>query len=314
MNHVPWDKLPEPWLVRDERRTVLVLRNPKAGPRDRTSIVSQAARAMAEAGYRVEQYEDRQEFANRVADPDLVRQLRCVVPAGGDGTSTLAATLLPPSVPLAPLCIGNENVMARWIGYRGSISQLLRAIDTGRAVTLDAGQANGRLFLFTLTCGFDAQVVWLMHQRRRGHAGHAAYVAPLLRTIWCYQYPSIQLQLDVTDSTANVQESAWKAPWVFVFNMPCYAMGIPVCREARPTDGLLDVCTFPPRHFWSSLVYLVLILLGRHDRCRGARHERVAHIRLEAEKPIPYQMDGDPGDRMPVSIRVCPKRWSILLP
>jgi diacylglycerol kinase family enzyme len=308
----PLDTLPEPWSLSDQRHTVLVLRNPKAGPRDRSLLVEHAVRALRRAGWQIEQCADRQEFVDRVTDPGFVQQLRCVVPAGGDGTSTLAATYLPPHIPLAPLCVGNENVMARWIGYTGSTEQLLRTICQGHAVTLDAGQADGRLFLFVLTAGFDAQVVHLMHRHRRGHAGHAAYVAPLLRTLYRYRYPEVQLRNgSLCGQTAS---AAWQAPWVFVFNMPCYAMRIPVCRHALPADGLLDVCTFPPRTVAGSLYYLALILLGRHAWCRGARHVRLKEIRLEADVPIAYQMDGDPGEYLPVSISVCPQRWSILVP
>ncbi|GIW93798.1 MAG: protein BmrU [Pirellulaceae bacterium] len=312
MATVPLEKLPQPWQVSDQRQTVLVLRNPKAGPRDRSLLVEHAVRALRRAGWQVEQCDDRQEFVDLANNSAFTARLRCVVPAGGDGTSTLAATYLTPQIPLAPLCVGNENVMARWVGYSGSCEQLLHTIRHGRAVTLDAGQADGRLFLFVLTAGFDAQVVHLMHRRRRGHAGHSAYVAPLLRTLIRYRYPPVHLRNGSTSQPAD--STAWQAPWVFVFNMPCYAMRIPVCRHAMPADGLLDVCTFPPRSLAGSLCYLALILLGRHAWCRGARHVQLQEVRLESDVPIAYQMDGDPGGHLPVSISVCPQRWSILLP
>ena len=301
------------WRVAAHRRDVLLLHNPHSGPRDRSRLVTATLRLLRNAGYRVHEMEDLTGFLQATTDQSLLEQLRCVIAAGGDGTSTLVATYLPPHVPLAPLPLGNENVMAHWLGYRRCAELLVRTVRRGAALTLDAGEVNGRLFLFVLTCGFDAQVVQQTHQRRRGHAGHWAYVGPLLRTLIRYPFPEIRVT-PLTGPNLDAGGPAWTAPWLFVFNMPCYAMGIPICRSADPSDGLLDACTFPPRSVTGSLYHLALVLLNRHQRHLRVRHVRVSGLRIESDCPLYYQFDGDPGGQLPIVVRAVPQRWSVLLP
>lgn len=310
-------RLPPSWVVPAYRKRVLVLRNPKAGPHDRTKLFAAAMRMLKAEGYKLDAFCDIAAFEEAVEDALRQDQLRCVVPAGGDGTCTLVASLVPPHVPLAPLPLGNENVMAHWFGYRRRPDLLVRAICAGRAVTVDAGEVNGRLFLFVLTCGFDAEVVHQTHRHRRGHAGHTAYVGPLLRTLTRYRFPPIYVkplhQQEGCQANGGLVEP-WAAPWVFVFNVPCYAMGIPICLDADPADGLLDVCTFPPTSVPGSLYYLSQVLLKRHPGKPGVRHERLAALELSSHVPIWYQCDGDPVGQLPATVRLVPERWSILLP
>ena len=44
--------------------------------------------------------------------------------------------------------------------------------------------------------------------------------------------------------------------WMFGFNLPLYALGLPIAPDAVATDGLLDVCTFERGAMWSVARYL----------------------------------------------------------
>ena len=41
--------------------------------------------------------------------------------------------------------------------------------------------------------------------------------------------------------------------WLFGFNLPLYAVGLPIAPQAVATDGLLDICTFARGSLWSVL-------------------------------------------------------------
>jgi diacylglycerol kinase family enzyme len=40
--------------------------------------------------------------------------------------------------------------------------------------------------------------------------------------------------------------------------------------------------------------------------------EQVTQISIESDEPVPYQLDGDPGGELPVTIRVLPGRLTFV--
>ncbi len=67
-----------------------------------------------------------------------------VVAAGGDGTVALAARMMAHrGIPLAILPIGTANNIARSVGIRGSIGDLVGGWTTARRVPFDLGIADG---------------------------------------------------------------------------------------------------------------------------------------------------------------------------
>jgi len=56
--------------------------------------------------------------------------------------------------------------------------QVSRAVRRGRVVALDAGRANGKLFLLMVGVGYDAAVVHELARVRKGPIGYANYVLP----------------------------------------------------------------------------------------------------------------------------------------
>ena len=83
---------------------------------------------------------------------------------------------------------------------------------------------------------------------------------------------------------------------------------------ADGSDGLLDYCTFDCCHPLAVLRYAAAARLGRHLGMRGCRQGRTARVRLDSAEPLAYQLDGDVGGRLPVTIEVVPQRATLLVP
>ena len=91
-------------------------------------------------------------------------------------------------------------------------------------------------------------------------------------------------------------------------------MGLPIADQADAMDGHLDLCAFRGGNLLNGLLYLIGILLRRHRRWKDTRVEVLRKIRIEAEAPVPYQIDGDPGGFLPLEIEVVPQRLNIIVP
>lgn len=106
----------------------------------------------------------------------------------------------------------------------------------------------------------------------------------------------------------------FSAGWVFVFNVPRYAAGLPIADDAVDDDGLLDICTFQGGSTFRGLSYLWAILRRSHRRLRDCRVGRCKSIVLDSLDEVPYQVDGDYGGVLPIEVRVIPQRVKLLVP
>ncbi|MBX6314859.1 MAG: diacylglycerol kinase, partial [Isosphaeraceae bacterium] len=245
---------------------------------------------------------------------------RCLVAAGGDGTVAALVNEWP-RVPIAVLPAGTENLFARHFGFSRHPEDLAETIAHGRTAPLDLGVVNGRRFTLMAGVGFDAEVVSRHHHARVGQAGRmrpthrAAYVEPVLRASLSYRFPP--LTVTVADPG---REETLVGTTAFVFNLPRYALGLPLAPTARGDDGLLDLVVFRDPGPLRALRYLWLAFRGLHLRRPGVFHRRVRRVSVASAAPVPVQLDGDPsglilpGDGEPWAVAVLPGALEVVVP
>jgi len=237
-------------------------------------------------------------------------ELRALVGVGGDGTASELVRRTPPGLPVALLPAGNQNLLAHHLGIGPDPAQLCQAIVEGRQRRIDAAAAGGKGFLLMIGCGFDAEVVWRVHRGRRGHAGNWAYVKPILQTLRSYDWPTMRLSWQGPDGRSGSLSGAT----AFVFNLPRYGGGLGLAPWAIDNDGLLDLCVFARGGIGQAGRYLAHVLLGRHQRVQDVTTLRATRVRIEADRPVRYQLDGDPGGWLPVDVEVLPGRATMIVP
>jgi len=294
-------------------RHVVISANPKAGARSGRPAIEALSGALLEKGYEVETLTDIFKISQRAETLHAAGKLRAVVAAGGDGTAALVANRTPPGAPIAVLPLGTENLFARYIGAPYHPRSTAEMIDEGVAVRLDAGQANGQIFLLMAGIGFDAEVVQRLHANRRGHIHHLSYCKPIFDTVRRYNYPVLRIRAEtVVDNKTVVQKSA--ARWTVVVNLPRYAGGLKIAPDATGLDGKLDVCSFRNGSLLYAMKYLAGIAMGLHTSWRDCNLSTATRILIESDQPVAFQVDGDPGGHLPVEIKVLAARLNMMVP
>lgn len=314
-----------------EADQVLILMNPRAGPRAAGDRVARLAQSLQQRGLRPEVLTDLAAAADRANQQSRAGRLRALVGVGGDGTAAELVNRTLPDVPLTMLPAGNENLLAKYVGLDPSPEALCRTIANGVSVHLDAGLAAGRIFLLMASCGFDAEVVRRLHSTRTGHVDSISYLKPILGAIRSYQYPELRLYWDTSlplppgegwgegglptgEGLGEGSRASAVVRWLFAFNLPCYATGLRLAPQADGTDGWLDVCGFRQGSIWHGLRYLAAVLTGRHQALPDCLTGRVRRVRITSDAEVPYQLDGDPGGMLPVEIEILPKRLRLIVP
>jgi len=157
-----------------------------------------------------------------------------------------------------------------------------------RVVELDAGRANGRLFLLMVGVGFDAAVVHELDRLRSGPITIANYVLPAALAAVGYDYPSLRVTVDGREVFSSRPAVA------FVGNVAEYGTGFPILPKARPDDGLLDVCVIPCSSPFDLARFFLLSTTGEHPQEEGVVYLRGRHVTIDSPgKRVPVQVDGD---------------------
>lgn len=300
---------------------VLLSLNPKAGRGSAARRVDRLIQLLRGQDFNVDVYTDLAEVSAEANRLHAEGRLRALVGVGGDGTAAELTNRTNQGVPLTLLAAGTANLLAKHLRLSGKPQRLCQTIADGKLLRLDAGRANGRLFLVVLGCGFDADVVRRVHTFResnpRGaHISYLSYLKPILRSIRSYQYPEIRVYCDPSrDQAAEDPSPAITARWVFLCNLPRYGWGLPLAPEAQGQDGLLDLCTFRRGSLPCGLWYAAAAQIGgSHRRLGDCVIRRGRQFRMTSEEPVGYELDGDPGGMLPLDVEIVPNRLTVIVP
>ncbi|MGI9473018.1 MAG: diacylglycerol/lipid kinase family protein, partial [Rubripirellula sp.] len=235
-----------------------------------------------------------------------------VVAAGGDGTLSLAASILflegreTPGAAVVPMPLGTENLLARHFGQESSAESVLQTIRHGDLLQLDAGMANEQAFLIMATCGFDAEVVRRMHLARKGHINRFSYFGPILSALRSYRFPTLHLTVD--------DDAPLECCWAMVFNLPRYGGGLKIEPDAIGDDGQLDIIAFKRGSIASGIRYVSKIWSGHHLTDGEVTRLRGKEVTIRSDAAVPLQLDGDFAGNLPLKITTLPRRIPLIVP
>ena len=91
-------------------------------------------------------------------------------------------------------------------------------------------------------------------------------------------------------------------------------MNLPIAAEANPEDGMLDLCTFRGGSLFRGLFYLATVLLRRHKHWTNSKTYHFEKLTMESDGEVPYQLDGDPGGTLPLTIEVVKGGVTLIVP
>ena len=289
---------------------VILSVNPNSGSSFREDLIKTTEAKLTAAGFDPIVLSDITEVVSTSTELTQSDRLRAVVAVGGDGTVSLLANTLDQHTPLAILPMGTENLLAKYLGLTADPDRLVELLKNGKTKQLDAGRANGKLFLVMASCGFDANVVEKLHQTRTGHISHLSYFRPILSSLRRYHYPRLSITID--DEPEALRESCW----LFLFNVSRYAMNLPILPEANPCDGQLNMCSFRGGGNLRGIFYLLSVLLKKHRQWCTTEFRKFRKMTVRCQSPdqsVPFQLDGDPGGYLPLEIEVVPKYLTVLV-
>ena len=240
---------------------------------------------------------------------EAARSATIVIAVGGDGTVSDVATGIfgsPAALGIVPA--GSTNIAARSLGIPAEPRAALALLGTShRLRAIDVGRSQGRSFVHIAGAGFDAALfggaspVW---KRRLGWFAYLPAAAAALRLP-----PS---DVHITADRAILEA---RSPLVLIANGgSAIAPQFRVYPGIAVDDGWLDILFFT-----SSTPAQIARTLGYAGRQRLERsphviHRRAQSVRIEANPPLPVELDGDPRGTTPRQFSVVPQGLRVVTP
>lgn len=282
-------------------RTVLLI-NPVAGDGLSPKLARSVVKSLGAASdVHVVVAEDAEAVA-RLAAETVADGVDVLAVLGGDAATHLAvqacAGTATPLVVVPHRRGGND--LARALGMpqepRAAASAAAEALAQRRDRRIDLGRVVGGDWFATVLCAGFAPKVNARTNRMRWPRGANRYdLAILEQLLGLRAMPlRIETETDAFDLPASL---------VAVGNTAWYGGGIPLCPDADPSDGQLDLTVVSPVSRRDLRRIVPKLRTGRHVDHPAVRSLRVRSVRLGGESGWCMFADGEPQVRLPLTIQ-----------
>lgn len=292
-------------------KSILFIVNKKAGTSEKNQFPRQVKKILDNSLFSYDiVYTQYRGHATELAKKAVENNTDIVAAVGGDGSANeVAHGIAGSEASLAIIPKGSGNGLARTLRIPINTEKALSLINRNQAVYIDAGLADGHIFLSNAGVGFDALIANLFADRTgRGLINYAILVTKAMRH---YEANTYQLIMD----DAETEEKAFL---VTVANGNQFGYNFKIAPDAKINDGLLDVCIMKPLKWWQLPVVSVRALTGRLSDSSGfIKHIRCRNVIIRGKGSMEkMQIDGEPVPLMSGSVKITvkPLALKILVP
>ncbi len=251
--------------------------------------------------------------ARELAAAALVGGYRRVLVAGGDGTVLEAVSaLVECDSALALLPVGTGNQLAANLGVPKGLGAALEVALTGNVRKIDVGMMDGQVFTIIAGAGFDAEVVRPPSQIKK-RLGYLAYVHAATRAALAPRPSTLRITVDgERHVVAGIGVEVANMPGL---RAPMLRRPVDLVPDGRPDDGLLDVCVLAVETTIDFLSAMSSIIARRYGRNPRLRYFRGREVLVEADPPLPVQIDGERLERTtPFKAGIRPRALNVVVP
>ena len=247
---------------------------------------------------------------------DLTRQAIAdgcdlIVAAGGDGTVAKCADQVSQSdAVLGILPTGTGNLLARELGVPMELDEAARTLVEGRLRAIDGMEVNGKRRCFShVSLGTYSRIASMDTPEDKKTWGRFAYLRLLLKEVGAGK--SWRFRLEHDGRQRRVRASLILAANIGATGLP----GLQWRQDARPDDGVIDVCIVRARTPGEYLQLLGDAWMGRHRE-----HEAMEYLEVRERLVVatgdgmPVRGDGKEIGEGEAAIEVIPRAVKVLVP
>ena len=247
--------------------------------------------------------------ATEIARKAAARGIDVVVVWGGDGTlNEVAAGLINTRTVMGVIPGGTVNVFAREVGIPMHFEMALKILIDGSVVRIPVGIANDRPFLLMAGVGLDGEVSYQCEPRSHWGLSTIPFWIQGLRLLVTHPMAGLRIRVGEKEIVATgfvAGKTRRYGPHYFL------------TPQANLREPKLDVVIFRGSNRRDYLRYLWGVLRKTHLQFPDVEHlqtDRLSVATVDPKSCVRYQLDGEPIGLIPLTLGVCDKALSVILP
>lgn len=211
-----------------------------------------------------------------------------VVAVGGDGTiNEVGKGLLGRETPLGIVPVGSGNALASALGIPLHPVRACRGLLQARLRAIDVGKVGDAVFFSTAGIGLDAAVCHEFNGRSGGRRGLLTYAALTLAALRSYRSEEVRVKLE------EGEDFRVRPTVLTVANSCQFGNRAKIAPQARPDDGLLDLCILEDIEIARALWHGRRLFTGSIHKMPGVRMFQARRLWIERNEPGRLQLDGE---------------------
>jgi len=293
--------------------SALLIVNPVSGPGLAPRYARRVKHDLERRGLTVEQRDSSKPgdivgWSRAAADEGF--DLICVL--GGDGSMQEAVEgqlASDAKVPLAHIAAGSANVIPLTLALPWFPGPAVSAIFQGRVLDFDVGYLvqRQRHFILMTAVGYPANIIKDSPRRLKNLFGLGTYVVAAISNLFRPQSAMVTV-------TVDGHRRRRRANTVFITNIGSLPdLNLRVTPDTDPHDGYLDITLISSRTAWDVVLIMVRMLAWRGRPARRMTHFKARQVLVDADPPLPVQIDGEVMGETPVDARVEPRAVKLVV-
>ncbi len=285
---------------------MLVLANPKSGRA--AQGLAAALNVLVEADVDFQVARPRSAEAMKEAIHTRGPDFGAVVVAGGDGTVNAAAGAMADiDRPMGILPFGTANDLAHTLGVPVSPTAAAAVIVAGHSRRIDLGHVNDQVFVNAASLGLPVMVAQSQDPELKRRLKGFSYVIATIRALRTIRRFTVRI-------TVDGERSELKALQVTVGNGERFGGGMRVGSSPAIDDGLLDVFAIEAETLADLIHAAPAIRFGLQDTNPHTRTFRGRDVRIETNRPMPINTDGEISTETPATFSVQRGALAVFVP
>jgi len=231
-----------------------------------------------------------------------------LVCVGGDGTLNVVLTALGPDfsrLPLGVVPMGTGNDFSRTMDDDARLSEFIQGVVEKKFYNVDVvecllGDGTTRFMLNASCGGFSGEVSRNTGAKSKQFFGGLSYIGSAISSVTDMKVYQPHFVID------DVEEIEVDLVNIAICNGRSVAGGNIVAPAAEPDDGFMDVILFKNASFLELLKVAGKSRGGSHLNDENVIFRKARHIKLSCRENIPFNIDGEVVESMPVEFKVLP--------
>ena len=293
-------------------KKVKVIYNPSSGRQNVKRKIDSICNILMDNGYIIGRFatkgkNDAMEETIKSSKEDWDILIAC----GGDGTVNEVATGIikgERQIPVAIFATGTVNDFATSMKLPTSPKAFCEMIMKENIIDVDLGKVNDGYFVNVLAGGLISDVAHQVPVEMKTLFGRTAYYMAGLREMPKQMLNPFHIKVESEEYTCDEEVILF-----LVTNTSSIGGFKGLAPDAEVEDGLLDCIIIRKVEILDVVPVFISLLKGDITTNPNVKHFKTKNLKIESKETMQFDMDGEYGGELPITLEVIPGSFSIFI-